>query len=225
MKKRLNRPDLKLYPAGFLADSETLPEEFDYKFHWGKTDELVRFMKQNLSKFVVSDQIYITGFPFNSYENCFTEGIPNELLDRLTNVRAFAIKGMINNVDQLVKVLGALGGSLRWVDIVFSSLAQEIFGRLPEHCPVLDELMIKEESELDPTFILNFKSLKTVKFHQQISEEFVRATFQKHENLLQFYFHQQDDCVKLERLPRVKRFDLKKPVFVTKIGDKLGNCS
>lgn len=219
MKNRLNRPDLKLFPSGFLFDSETLPEEFDEDFYLWRATNLVPFIKEHLSKFVVRDQIYLDLFAFNQFENCFTEGIPNELLDRLIEVKTLMISEKVNNAGELVKALGALGRALTDVHIESSSLEQEFFDRLPEQCPILDELRIKEENQLNPAFILDFKSLKCVHFYQQIDEELVRAAFQKYEYFSSFHFHQQGNCVKLCRSAR-DHFKLEGPSFVSKIGNK-----
>ena len=199
MKRRLNRPDLKLFPAGFLFDTETLPADFDHDFYWGHTSALISFIKKHLSRFLVIDQIYAWEFPFNMFVDCFTEGIPEEMLRRLVQVKSFEVKAKVNDVGELMKVLEILGRGLDRVKIESSEMDQEIFDRLPEKCPILGEFSIKEENSLDLAFILRFKSLKIVQLHQQLNEEIARECFQKYENFLSFSFYEQDDCLKVSR--------------------------
>lgn len=209
LKKKHNRPDLKLFPAGFLFDSEMLPADFDhYDCFWGSASRLIPFLKKHLSKYVIRDQVYVYDFPFNVFANCFTEGLPEQLLRRLVEVRSLEINGKVNDADQLVKVLEYLGRSLDQVKIKSSSLSQEIFDSLPEKCPVLSELSINEENQLNPAFILHFNSLKTVHFHQQSIEEIAKECFQKYEHFSSFFLYDGNDCRQLCRSkiwPRFKR--------------------
>ena len=99
------------------------------------------------------------------------------------------VDGKVNDADQLLLVLECLGRSLDRINIKFSSLDQEIFDGLPKQCPILSELFIEEEHQIDPAFILNFESLKIVNFNQKLEEEFVRDCFQKYEYFESFCLH------------------------------------
>ena len=199
MKRELNRSDLKLFPSGFLFDTETLPANYYEDVCFGATRESVSFIKEHLSRFVVIDQIYTDAFPFNLFADCFIEGIPEALLKRLVHVKSFEVNAKVNDVGEIMKVLDILGRGLNRIKIESSSLDQTIFDCLPKWCPVLDELSIREENELDLAFILKFKSLKSVQLLQQLNEEFARECFQKYENFRSFCFGEQLNCYKLFR--------------------------
>ena len=204
MKARLNRSDLRLFPAGFLFDTETLPENFNPNFYDG-TGNFVPFLKEHQEKFVLIDQRYVFHLQFNVYADCFTDGLPEELLQRLVHVKSLTISGKVNEVEQLVKVLDILGRGLSFIEIDSSLLNQEFFNRLPKWCPILNELSIEEEEPLDPTFILRFKSLKVVHLHQhqhQLNEEIAEECFRKYENFVSCLLCDQDACLKTLRSTR-----------------------
>lgn len=202
MKHRLNRVDLKLYPAGFLFGDEILPDEFDCYFYLHNTVHLVPFIKTHLSEFVARDQTYLTHFCYNLFASCFTGGLPDELLKRLVAVRNLEANGQVNDADQLTKVLDYLGRSLDQIKIKSSLLGQEFFDELPKRCPILSVLIIKGANQIDPAFILKFQSLKQVEYHQELDAQIARASFVKYKYLSSFLFYHQDHCFELCRSPK-----------------------
>ena len=185
---RLSGSDLRLFPSGFLFDSEALPENFDTNFY-DDFGSLEPFLKEHLENFVLIDERKVAGLHFNLYMRYFTDGLPEEILRRLVHVKMLDIRGKVGDVDQLVKVLDILGRGLSFIKIESSALNQEIFDRLPKWCPVLDVLSIEEEDALDLAFVLGFQSLKVVHLHQHhhpLNKEIAKECFRKYENLVPF---------------------------------------
>lgn len=144
-------------------------------------------------------QTNVRSFDFNAFADVFPDGIPEELVRRLVNLRSLTVSRTVRDLDQLVKVLKIAGRGLNHVEIASAALKQDFFDLLPRLCSVLGSLMIKQRTQLSAEFILTFRSLINVNFFQELSIEIVKAALAKFEHLELISFFYEDYRVRLNR--------------------------
>lgn len=196
---RFNRPNFRIFFRGYEFTAANLPESFHELGYYSPNYASVQFIRQHLSKFVLKNQTYVQSFYFNVFADCFPDGIPEELLERLVNLSNLHVNRTVRDAQELVKVLRIVGRSLRQVEIASSSLEQSIFDLLPEMCPVLGALTIKERAQLNANFILRFKSLKNATIYNELSTEIVKAALERYEHLELLSFFYQEYRIQLNR--------------------------
>lgn len=210
-RARFNRPNFRIFYCGYEFTAAEFPEQVPDLGYYGPSQASIPFIRQHLSKFVAKNQIHIYSFYFNVFADGFPEGIPEQLLERLVNLKNLTVNRLVRDPQELVKVLRIVGPSLKQLEIISSSLEQNIFDLLPELCPVLGALMIKERAvQLDANFILRFKSLKNLTIYSELPTAFAKAAFERYENLELMSFFYKEFRIRLNRNTddESKRIDL-----------------
>lgn len=212
-KRRYNRPNFRIYCHEFAFHAEALLEELPFSGDEPNFRE-VQLIRNHCTKFMAINQIYVLNIHLNVLEDCFSDGIPEELIRKFVNLRSLRIDRAVNDEQQLGDILNILGRCLNQLEIGSSLLTQNFFDLLPSICPILVELSIKEKQTIDPNFLLGFKSLMSLTFLQEITKEFVESVFEKYEHLNLFVFnHRKGKNVIRVRLDRKRLSDLKKNGF------------
>ena len=199
-KAEFNRPNFRIFFCGFEFDEHNLPEDAANLAYYSPTPACIRFIREHLSRFVRKEQVHVRTFDFNAFADCFAEGIPEVLVRRLVNLRNLTVSRAVQDVDQLVKILKIVGRRLNDVQLVSSSLDQVFFDLRPTLCPVLGALGIKQRTQLNPAFLLQFESLINVSIYQELPTEIVKAALAKYELLVLVSFFYEDYRVRLSRL-------------------------
>lgn len=198
-----NRPNLRIFFCGFAFDTDALPEDallLDYRC---PSAGAVRFLKEHYSKFVARHQTQIYGLSYNLFEDCFPDGIPDELVQRLVSLRSLIIDRPVRDDDQLVRFLEVTGPGLDLIQIQNPELDEEFFQLLPKMCPAVAELTI-EESEFNHEILLDFRGLRVVTVDLQLTGKFAKTLFAENEYLDKLDFWYKTYKVQLYRLPEGK---------------------
>ena len=198
---RYNRPELRIFFCGFEFTAEDFPQDLIHINLYNPTPTCIELIKKYLDKFIAKNQTNVKTFDFNAFADCFADRIPEELVRRLVKLRALTVNRPVRDADQLVKVLGITGPDLSNVEISSASLDQSFFDRLPKLCPFLGSLTIKQRTQLNVDFILDFKNLITLNFYQELSAALVKAALAKYEFLELLSFFYEDYRVRLNRSP------------------------
>lgn len=148
-------------------------------------------------------QTQIHGLQYNLFEECFPDGIPEVLMQRLVNLQSLLIDRPVQNAKQLVKLLEITGLGLDLIRIKNSLLNDEFFDLLPKKCPVIIDLTI-EKSAFNPEILLNFKGLKKITVDLELPSRFAEVLFQNNDYLDLLTFQRKGRLVRLYRLPEGK---------------------
>ena len=206
-KKRFNQ-DLKIYFQNLELDE--LPVGLD-DFHLGVclNENLIQYYLEYYSR--LADHCpFVDSVYYHDLERCFGQ-IPENFMKRFVNLKHFIAHKEVNNLDQLIRVLGECKTITRLV--LPSSLGQHFFDfHLYDLCPNIDELEIFGERVLNCEFILKFKYIWNFFVNQIESIEFVRRFVESPEyiNVKFNYFHNRDLFeIKISKLQEIMNIEIK----------------
>ena len=209
-KQRNDFKGLKLYYYGILFDSheklqsyprepriEDLIEEnekladqilgyatLDYSKFVGRSGMETRFWK----KFVCLREIRVD-HPIRIYTYWHQE--KNKFCEDLNHVRWFL--ELLKSLDNIV--------GLHFE----TSQLQELLGQLPDHCPTVEKLTLREAKDLK--FLFRFKELTDISLRNQIDADFLRRVFKELEFVVSLRFFTQSSPVEIKR-DQSKRFTI-----------------
>ena len=188
-KKRFNK-NVKIYFHNLEFDE--LPDGlYDIDSTYKIDDDLIPYYAEHYSK--LADHCPFAGrVEYNDLEKCFDQ-IPENFMKRFVNLTEFYAKRDVNDVDQLIRVLGECK-TVTWLKLP-SSLGQHFFDfHLYNLCPNIYELEICGDQVLNCEFILKFKYISLFHFYRTESVEFVKKLVESHESMsVHFnYFHNGD---------------------------------
>ena len=198
-KKCFNK-DLKIYFRSLEFDE---PDELPDGLRDGPDNrdysETRAFLDENLIPYYVeyysrlADHCpFVNIVNYNHLERYFNQ-IPENFMKRFVDLTHFFVKNNVNNLDQLIRVLGEC--KTIWNLKLHSSLGQHFFdSHLYDLCPNVRTLDIIGEEVLNCEFILKFKNIRRFTVYKTESIEFATRLDESHEDLrVEFgYFHNRD---------------------------------
>ena len=191
-KNHFNK-DLKIYFLNLEFDElpdglDDLQDELDDIVLGDYLDwELIEFYAEHYSR--LADHCpFVKSINYNKLESCFDQ-IPENFMKRFVNLTKFYARWQVNDLDQLIRVLGECK-TITWL-VLPSSLGQHFFNfhlyNLCSNISVLEVWGPKffDEKVLDCEFILKFKNIRQLSVYQPVEgTKFITVKFN--------YFHNRD---------------------------------
>ena len=199
-KKKCFNKDLKIYFNNFEFDEpDELPDGLRDAPDERDCSKTRAFLDENLIPYyvkyyprVADHCLYVKKVNYNHLERYFNQ-IPENFMKRFVDLTHFFVKNNVNNLDQLIRVLGEC--KTIWNLKLHSSLGQHFFdSHLYDLCPYIRTLDIIGEEVLNCEFILKFKNIKEFTVYQTESIEFATRLDKSHEEVdVEFgYIHNRD---------------------------------
>ena len=181
------KKDLKLYFHNLEFDK--LPDELDFD-NWSILDhKMGKFYAQYYSR--LADHCpFVKKINYNDLEEHFNK-IPENFLSRFVNFDSLIVRDEVNDLDQLIKVLGDCK-TIRYLEL-HSSFGQQFFdSHLFDLCPNIDSLLIHGSQVLDFEFVFKFKNICRFSVDQTLPIELAKRLIQNFKSIDDLEFYHRD---------------------------------
>jgi len=196
-KERFHKKDLKIYFLGVHFDN--LPQYSSAYNHSDLYEKNVKLLADNYGKNKIANVLpFVERINYNIYEENFKE-LPKDLVRRFVNLEQVTVTNKVNDQQKFTNFLKVCS-NFSILKLNNSSLDSFFYtNRLPECCPSLTSLTIKDENveELDFDFLFRLSYLINLITNKQLSIDFVYDLFTKLKHFEQIWFSHLNDKVRI----------------------------
>ena len=191
-KQRYGRADLKVYLYGCLLSGPDSPlVSIPDRLKWPRYFAVAAGYPSELADELPFDNLFF----YTIVERVAPE-LQDSFLSRFTILDQLCVTHTVQDVQRFLDLLKN-SGHIAYLQVTSGDQPQDLFDRLPEHCPGLQNLTIYK-GLADAQFALRLKNLNTLRLTCALDEEFIRKVPRELPVLSSFEFQYMNKSVKIE---------------------------